>query len=220
MEIVSPTSESQLLSRAEAIAGWTLGELALELNVEVPENLLHHKGWGGQLLERWLGASAGSKPEPDFQQLGIELKTIPINQHGKPLETTFVSVCPLTDLTGLRWADSPVFHKLQCILWIPILAERQIAVADRIIGMPILWRPNAQELALLQQDWEEIIERVALGEVESITARHGEVLQLRPKAANSRVLTEAIGPGGAKIQTLPRGFYLKIDFTHHILRPK
>ncbi|WP_028108693.1 DNA mismatch repair endonuclease MutH [Ferrimonas futtsuensis] len=214
----TPNSESQLLDRAEAVAGWTLGELADALGIAVPDNLLRHKGWSGQLLERYLGASAGSKPHPDFEQLGIELKTIPVDLQGKPLETTFVSVCPLTNLGGLRWEESPVCHKLTAILWIPILGERQIPVAERTLGMPLLWRPSPEEWHVLQQDWEEIMERVTLGEVESITARHGEVLQLRPKAANSRVLTDGIGPDGTLIQTLPRGFYLKIPFTHALLQ--
>ena len=58
-------------------------------------------------------------------------------------------------------------------------------------------------------DWEELMDLIVLGEVERITARHGEVLQLRPKAANSKALTEAIGARGEIILTLPRGFYLK-----------
>lgn len=58
---------------------------------------------------------------------------------------------------------------------------------------------------------------IVLGKVESITAKHGEVLQLRPKAANSQALTEAYGENGQPIKTLPRGFYLKTQFTHSIL---
>ena len=50
---------------------------------------------------------------------------------------------------------------------------------------------------------------IVLGQVERITARHGEVLQLRPKAANSKALTEAIGAQGEPILTLPRGFISK-----------
>lgn len=53
------------------------------------------------------------------------------------------------------------------------------------------------------------MDMIVLGQVERITARHGEVLQLRPKAANARALTEAIGARGEPILTLPRGFYLK-----------
>ncbi len=62
------------------------------------------------------------------------------------------------------------------------------------------------------EDWEELMDMIVLGQVERITARHGEVLQLRPKAANSKALTEAVGAQGEPILTLPRGFYLKKEF--------
>lgn len=55
------------------------------------------------LLELYLGAMAGSKPEQDFPELGIELKTIPVDAAGKPLETTFVCVAPLTGNSGVTW---------------------------------------------------------------------------------------------------------------------
>lgn len=61
------------------------------------------------------------------------------------------------------------------------------------------------------------MDMIVLGQVERITARHGEVLQLRPKAANARALTEAIGARGEPILTLPRGFYLKKNFTQALL---
>ncbi len=61
------------------------------------------------------------------------------------------------------------------------------------------------------------MELIVLGNVEQITARHGEALHLRPKAANSRVLTEAYGASGKPIKTKPRGFYLRTQFTHKLL---
>ncbi|PTI95482.1 DNA mismatch repair protein MutH, partial [Staphylococcus succinus] len=42
-------------------------------------------------------------------------------------------------------------------------------------------------------------------------------LQIRPKAANAKALTEAIGAWGERILTLPRGFYLKKNFTSALL---
>ncbi|WP_029862818.1 DNA mismatch repair protein MutH, partial [Yersinia pestis] len=39
----------------------------------------------------------------------------------------------------------------------------------------------------------------------------------RPKPANSRALTEAIGEFGQPIMTLPRGFYLKKTLTAPML---
>ncbi len=212
-----PNSISELLIRAENIAGYTLSELAKQANIAVPDNLKRDKGWVGQLLELHLGASAGSKPLPDFVNLGVELKTIPINHLGKPLETTFVSVAPLTGVYGLKWEESHVRHKLAHVLWIPVEGEREIPVGDRRVGYPVLWKPSIEQEQQLKQDWEELMDLIVLGKVESITAKHGEVLQLRPKAANSRALTEAYGENGNPIRTLPRGFYLKTHFTHAIL---
>ncbi|MDC0609378.1 DNA mismatch repair endonuclease MutH [Vibrio sp.] len=212
-----PQSEEELLLRARAIAGLTLEELALEAELTVPENLLRDKGWVGQLIEWHLGAPSGSRPQQDFDKLGIELKTIPIGYSGKPLETTFVSVAPLTGVHGLTWDTSHVKNKLSRVLWIPVEGEREIPLKERRVGSPLIWSPSSQEEQWLRNDWEELMEFIVLGRVEQITAKHGQYLQLRPKAANSRVKTEAYSSTGKPMKTLPRGFYLRTQFTSYIL---
>ncbi|EOC1333726.1 DNA mismatch repair endonuclease MutH [Cronobacter turicensis] len=212
-----PVDEAQLLHQAQQLAGLTLGELAALAGLETPPDLRRDKGWIGVLLERWLGASAGSKPEQDFAALGVELKTIPIDSQGRPLETTFVCVAPLTGNTGVTWETSHVRHKLRRVLWVPVEGEREIPLAMRRVGAPLLWSPSPQEDDQLRRDWEELMDLIVLGQVERITARHGEVLQLRPKAANSKALTPAFGAHGEPILTLPRGFYLKKNFTAALL---
>ncbi|ALS97530.1 DNA mismatch repair endonuclease MutH [Lacimicrobium alkaliphilum] len=212
-----PASIEELLERTRQLAGLTLGELADLAGFATPENLQRHKGWSGQLLELWLGAEAGSKPEQDFPQLGVELKTLPVNEQGKPLETTYVCYAPLVNIAGMSWEHSNVRNKLSCVCWLPILASRTIAPAERRVGSAFVWQPDQNEEAALRQDWEEIMELLALGKIESVTARHGEVLQLRPKAADGKALTDAIGEQGQRIRTRPRGFYLKKHFTQQIL---
>ncbi|WP_319784287.1 DNA mismatch repair endonuclease MutH [Oceanisphaera sp. IT1-181] len=212
-----PLDRAALLHSAEQLTGLSLAEIAQQLGLSVPENLRRDKGWIGQLLELALGASAGSKPEQDFPELGVELKTIPVDERGKPLETTFVSVAPLIGISGLRWQDSNVRNKLSCVLWIPIIGTRQTPPSERIVGPPLWWQPTAEEEQLLRQDWEEIMELISLGKIQTLSARHGQVLQLRPKAANSKALTEAVGLHGQPIMTLPRGFYLKTGFTAALL---
>ncbi|MGM3161444.1 DNA mismatch repair endonuclease MutH [Dickeya undicola] len=213
----APDSEQALLLRAQALAGYSLAELARIAQLPLPANLKRDKGWIGVLLEGFLGASAGSKPEQDFPDIGIELKTIPVDEQGRPLETTFVCVAPLTGNSGVIWESSHVRRKLARVLWIPVEGSRAIPLGERRIGAPLLWSPSPEEERQLRQDWEELMDLIVLGKVESITARHGEVLQLRPKAANSRALTEAIGEHGQPILTLPRGFYLKKTFTTPLL---
>lgn len=212
-----PTSVPRLLARAQALVGYSFAELAAIAHVEVPNSLRNAKGWSGQLLELFLGASAGSKAEQDFPHLGVELKTIPVNLAAMPLETTYVCIAPLQGLNGVSWERSNVRNKLSQVLWIPIDGRREIPVAERTVGIPLLWQPNAAQELQLRRDWEEITEAIILGQVENITARMGSALQLRPKAANSRALTAAYGTEGEPILTLPRGFYLKKEFTRTIL---
>lgn len=137
-----PQTLEQLLSQAQSIAGLTFGELADELHIPVPIDLKRDKGWVGMLLERALGATAGSKAEQDFSHLGVELKTLPINAEGYPLETTFVSLAPLVQNSGVKWENSHVRHKLSCVLWIPIEGSRHIPLRERHIGAPIFLEAN------------------------------------------------------------------------------
>ena len=212
-----PQNLEQLLSQAQSIAGLTFGELADELHIPVPPDLKRDKGWVGMLLERALGATAGSKAEQDFSHLGVELKTLPINAEGYPLETTFVSLAPLVQNSGVKWENSHVRHKLSCVLWMPIEGSRHIPLRERHIGAPILWKPTVEQERQLKQDWEELMDLIVLGKLDQITARIGEVMQLRPKGANSRSITKGIGRNGEVIETLPLGFYLRKAFTAGIL---
>jgi DNA mismatch repair protein MutH len=212
-----PASAEALLERCNNLGGLTLGELAEMANVAIPANLQRHKGWPGMLIERWLGASAGSKPQQDFPELGIELKTIPIDEYFRPLETTYVCYAPLLMAPGVTWETSNVRNKLQQVLWLPIEGDRRIPLAQRRVATPCLWQPSEQEDLLLRADWEELTEAVLTGHVESITSKQGVALHMRPKAANGSVLTDALGPEGNKIKTRPRGFYLRKTFTQSIL---
>lgn len=213
-----PSSVDELFERAAALAGKRFAELAGQVGLTAPENLRRDKGWVGQLLEHHLGATAGSKPIQDFPELGVELKTLPVTPAGEPLETTFVCSAPLINIDGVQWHTSNVRNKLQSVLWLPIDGRREIPVADRVVGSAFLWTPNAQEEAQLRADWEEHMDRIALGQVENITARQGDVMQIRPKAADGSALTDAIGPEGSTIKVRPRGFYLKKDFTRQIIQ--
>ncbi len=213
-----PESEAELMRRCRALAGKSLGQVAAELNIAVPVSRASAKGWAGQLIERYLGASAASQPEPDFQALGIELKTIPVNRRGRAKESTFVCMTPMTASAGLRWPDSTVRHKLNRVLWVPIEADSGILPANSRVGNAFLWSPSAEQARVLEQDWHELIEMVCFGELDRISAKHGEYLQVRPKAANSASLARATLPNGETGLTLPRGFYLRTRFTNMLLK--
>lgn len=214
----SPESELDLMDRARSISGLTLAELATQSNYKIPNSIKHAKGWVGNMLEIVLGATANTAPEPDFIELGIELKSIPITTNGKPRESTYVCVVQLSPEAQSNWNHSLVKKKLSHVLWIPYETDPDIPVAARHIGNPILWRPDKTQLQILQQDWLEFSDMIRLGKLHEITAESGQYLQIRPKAAHSRILTKDNNQIDNQSETLPRGYYLRSSFTEQILK--
>ena len=215
--VEEPSSEPELLERARSLAGLTLGELASRHALQAPPDLRRAKGFVGQLLERALGASAGSRAHPDFQGLGVELKSLPVDRRGKPVESTFVCSIPLTEIGQVEWGESRVWRKLRRVLWVPVEGEREIAVPLRRVGQALLWSPDEADEVDLRFDWEELAGLIGRGDVESITGHLGRVLQVRPKAAHGRVRRVGHDREGTAFAALPRGFYLRATFTARIL---
>lgn len=210
-----PTDEDALLFRATSLAGRTLGEVAGALQAPVPADLKRNKGWIGTLLEAALGATASNRPVPDFEELGIELKTLPLDDAGRVKETTFVCSAAMDGSMASTWEDSRVCHKLARVLWVPIVGGGP--PGERLIGQAVLWSPDEEEEQLLRADWTELSGLLALGQHWELDASRGTVLQIRPKAAHGGSLTWTLGPEGDWVQEGPRGFYLRTSFTRELL---
>jgi len=215
--ISPPQSIHQLSQRAQQLAGKTIGELAQLYGDKSPKDLRIEKGWQGQFIERCLGADAGNLSQPDFSLIGVELKTLPIDYAGNVQESTYVSVVDINKSLGLSWRQSVVYHKLQHVLWVPIARQKGDPVIYSTVATPFLWQPTPAQEAVLKSDWENAMELVSMGKIHQLNARLGEVLQVRPKAANSRVLTATTDERGQPAQTLPRGFYLRPQFTQGLI---
>ena len=147
-----PRSEETLLAHAQAMAGERLAALAHGQGLAVPAESRRAKGWAGQLIEAYLGATAGSLSEPDFQDIGVELKTIPVRADGEPRESTYVCTVPLTGESSTSWPGCNVQSKLARVLWVPIVTDDATNPGDRIIGWPLLWSPSAEEASALEAD--------------------------------------------------------------------
>lgn len=200
-----PRDEAELLARALALRGRP-----------VEPTGLHRKGKVGELVERALGAHGGSTATWDFPDLAVELKTIPVDARtGMPRESTFVCAVSLADADRAEWATSWARRKLSRVLWVPVAVHED---GQQLIGEARLWSPTPEQERVLAGDFEEILGRAGMGDVEGITARLGRWLQLRPKAAHGGVRTRVPGADGEIVATVPRGFYLRARFTGAILR--
>src|SRR5690606_2013511 len=192
----APEDLAQLAARAEGLAGLKLGELAQARGIQVPEDLKRAKGWVGGLMEKALGASAASRAEPDFPALGVELKTLPVDSQGKPLESTFVCTIELSKIADSEWEASRLWQTLSHVLWVPVEGTRALIVAERRIGTPFLWKPDDDERQQLREDWETLAALIARGRTSEITGHLGQVLQVRPKAARGSSRRRALDEEG------------------------
>ncbi len=218
IDIYAPATEQELLNRAELLAGKTIARVAAELDQSAPPDQKRNKGWTGKLAELYLGATASTLAEPDFQQIGVELKTIPINKQGNPAESTYVCTVALADTTGASWETSVVKKKLSRVLWLPVESEKSIPYTQRRFGSALLWSPDMDQEAVLKNDWEEIMELVCTGGLDKVSSLQGRYLQIRPKAANAASLAKSWSTDGRPAYTLPRGFYLRSIFTRTLFQ--
>lgn len=206
-----PSSVDELLERARALTGRTVAEVAESLGARLPPSTTHGKGFVGTLAEAALGATAGSKSAPDFESLGVELKTIPLGADGRPRESTFVCTVPLAAIAEVEFSESPLWTKLRRVLFVPIEADGSLGA--RRFGASFLFEPTEDERRALKEDWDLLAGLLSVGDVESVDASLGEVVQIRPKgrSAADRTLV-ALGDGGLEA-TPPMGFYLRARFT-------
>ncbi len=221
-QIAAPLSLAELEMRAHALVGCRLDELADTLGLDPTPAAASacRKGKAGALIERALGASAGSRSQPDFVGLGVELKTVPLDVNGRPRESTYVCALRLSAAERAEWRTSSVRTKLAHVLFVPIVqAPGQAANAGSArVGAPLFWRPTPEQESVLRADFDDLMGLVALGRIEALTARLGRWLQVRPKARDGRARTRAFGFDDAPIAALPRGFYLRARFTGALLR--
>ena len=212
-----PATEAELRLRLRRLAGLPLGAIAAAHGVALPAEARRSKGIVGQLLERALGASAGSRAEPDFPGLGIELKTIPVDARGRPRESCFVASLDLASFDR-RWEGSGVAKKLARVAWVAVEAAPAVPLAERRCGAALIWSPSEEEARALRSDYEEIVELIDEGFGAGVTGHRGAVLQLRPKGRSAAHLRWALDEEGAPVRTAPRAFYLRPAFTEAILR--
>lgn len=215
--IVPPRNFEELISHLDEICGKSLLELSQRVGLKVPASTLQGKGFAGELIELCTGASAGNASIPDFPNLWLELKTIPVDENLKPLESTFISYAPLTNIRGLSFEKSSLYLKISRVLFVVVLAPRNLKIAERKILGYFFWQPSDEELKLIKEDFNELMEMVKTGNIEKITAKIGTVIQLRPKCANGKQTTDCVGPDGFFIKTRPRGFYMRRCFTQKLL---
>jgi DNA mismatch repair protein MutH len=211
-----PQSLEELVLRARALEQQSVGALATALEQALPATSRRGKGFVGQLVELALGADPEAYDRPDFLRLGVELKTIPVDPTGRPRESTFCCSIRMAEADAAVWQGSRLQRRLACVLWMPVHTERGQPISERVFGKAQLWHPSAATQRVLQADWEQLMGMLGAGQAPRLSAHLGQILQVRPKGANSRQRTLGVDADGP-VAVAPMGFYLRPGFTARLL---
>jgi DNA mismatch repair protein MutH len=208
-----------LLAHARALVGVELGALADSLGLPVPVGNVRTKGWSGQVIEQELGVVVGGSRGPDFEALGIELKTVPVTPELAPLESTAVCQIDPIAIAGESWETSYVRAKLARVLFVALeVPPGARSVGDRRVTAVRLWSPAPDEEAALRADFELFVrEFFRRGRAAEITGHLGAALQVRPKGRDATDLRAAYDAAGKPTRIGKSGFYLRPGFVARIL---
>ncbi|MBX2812405.1 MAG: DNA mismatch repair protein MutH [Myxococcales bacterium] len=191
-------------------------EIAHAIGAQIPGDTTRAKGWVGQLVEDALGATAGNRAVPDFEALGIELKTVPVDPDGRPRESTYITILPLNELARATFRTTSLAKKLNRVLFVPVEAHPQLPLSVRRLGSPFLWYPTHQHMEALENDWNQFAECIRKNGVDGLGSHLGNILQIRPKGSDARDRTKVHTRGGVTIETMRRGLYLRPRFVQQL----
>ena len=201
----------QLLDKLHSYTGHTVLSIAKMENIPFKED----KGQIGQLVEQLMGVKSNSYAGPDLPEMGVEIKTLPLNSQGKVQEHTHIGKISLP-FKETSFEHSSLWLKIQKILFVPIIAQRNNIMSEKILGQPFLWEAGQEIKEQLKKDWLELSSFLRLGHFDEINSQIGEYLHIRPKASHGKDFI-FFQQENNTYHILPIGFYLRKSFTQQLI---
>lgn len=186
---------------------------------EVIDNSYIGKGNFGQILEKYyFHYEPNSVAEPDFHEIGMELKTSPLKKNAKnqlsAKERLVLSIINYAEIVNQEFENSSFLIKNKHLLLILYLHEKGIDVLDYIIKLVGDWKIPDEDLLIIKSDWEKIQNKVRQGKAHELS--EGDTLYLGActkggKGGNPR--QQPFSPILAK----QRAFSFKQGYLNHII---
>jgi len=163
-------ADDELLLYAKKLEGLKLLELGKSIGRLDLVHRKHTKGLIGQLIEKeYFRIPTNSSENPDFENLGIELKVTPL----KVLKSGLLNVKERVPIKMIdyfdvyeneNWEDSKIFKKLNKILFIFYIHDNSLSAIDWQIVRAFIWSPSSIQKKYIQNDYEILRKKILLGE--------------------------------------------------------
>lgn len=163
--------------------------------------------FGEYLEEEYFGKKNDNKSRPDFDEVGVELKAVPL----KVLDNGEVRVKERIVLNKFRYADivnetfetSHFLAKDSTLLLVFYFHDNSLALENKKIDLVDLWEILKHDKEQIKQDWETIVGKVRAGKAHEISEGDTLYLGACTKGANrissmqKQPFSDVLAPGRA-----------------------
>ncbi len=211
------SSANSILKYAKKLKGSSLNEACGD---EIKKHGFKGKGNFGQILEKYyFGYEPNSKAEPDFKEVGIELKSSPLkllkNGEFRSKERLVLNIINYLEVHKEDFNNSSFWKKNSHLLLVFYLHEKQVNILDYIIKLVGDWEYPEEDLKIIKQDWEFINEKVKNGKAHELS--EGDTFYLGACTKGSTALKSFRDQPFNKKKAKQRAYSLKQGYVNHII---
>jgi DNA mismatch repair protein MutH len=212
----SRDSLSSILEYAIKLKGKSLRDAC---NLGVVNNTYTGKGNFGQILEKYyFHYEPNSVSEPDFHEVGLELKTSPLKKgaknHFSAKERLVLSIINYFEIVNQDFETSSFFTKNNHLLLIFYLHENGVDVLDLISMLVGDWKIPDEDLIIIKSDWDTIQGKIKSGKAHELS--EGDTFYLGACTKGGKGGNPRAQPF-SNIPAKQRAFALKQGYLNHII---
>lgn len=166
-------AEQRVLNALSELQGFSLGRIATKFNIELGDG----KSLAANLIKRVLKFTDPSAKIREFEQLGIQVKTIHLrNRDGRPFESVSFPVVDLQQLVNEDWEGTELaeegtsegrcdlIDQVRRILFVSTYSDhKNDPQGRRVLGKSFFWSPTIKQFATIESEWRLFQHEVAEG---------------------------------------------------------
>lgn len=183
-------------------------------------NKIAGKGKYGQAIEKhYFGYELNSKPEPDFENVGIELKVSPLkqlkNSNYQSKERIVLNIINYMEVPTEEFEDSSFWKKNKHLLLIFYLYDKDKNFPDYEVKLVGNWRYSEADLRVIRSDWEIITAKIKAGKAHELS--EGDTFYLGACTKGSTAAASLRDQPFSADRAKQRVYSLKQGYVNHII---
>ena len=153
--------EATVLRRLVSYSGRSLASIAGELGISIGRA----KSSAALLVRHAIGVTNDRVRIREFEQRGIEIKTVPVSEAGRPWEAMSFPKFNHMQVIHEEWEHSDLLSRLSRLLIVPLVRPaRDTPKEESLWGIPFFWSPNYEQLRGIESEWRDYVSRIARGQ--------------------------------------------------------